>query len=269
MLPFVRLPMLGVAVSTYAIVRTLYIFVALWLTLRLNERQGIRAGTTLTAFALGVPTGIVGAHVLDMLEYWGQHGGLGAVLSPTGSSIYGAFLVVVPVLWLYARSQGLSPLRFLDAGAPAMALGEAMTRVGCFLNGCCYGVPWHGPLAVTFSPESFAYRDQLTRGLLPPGALHSLPVVPVQLVSAGLALIAFAGLLWLFLQPHREGAVFYAFLVFYGALRLTMAPLRQEALRSMVVFSVGFIAVGALGLLLGRRELPAPAKPARRLSPVR
>jgi hypothetical protein len=37
----------------------------------------------------------------------------------------------------------------------------------------------------------------------------------------------------------------------------------------MVVFSLGFIAVGTLGLLLGRRELPSPAKPARRLSPVR
>jgi prolipoprotein diacylglyceryltransferase len=95
-LPFVRLPILGSALSTYALVRTVYIFVALALVLRLNERQGIRATTTLTAFALGVPAGIVGAHVLDMLEYFGKHGGLGDLLSPTGSSIYGAFLVVVP-----------------------------------------------------------------------------------------------------------------------------------------------------------------------------
>jgi len=71
-----------------------------------------------------------------MLEYWGQHGGLRNVLGATGSSIYGAFLVVVPVLWLYARSQGVSPLRFLDAGAPAMALGEAMTRCKFSLSMC-------------------------------------------------------------------------------------------------------------------------------------
>jgi len=37
-----------------------------------------------------------------------------------------------------------------------MTLGEAMTRVGCFLNGCCYGVPWNGALAVVFPRESFA-----------------------------------------------------------------------------------------------------------------
>src|SRR5437773_2297681 len=138
-----------------------YVLVALVLVLRLNERQGIAARVTLTAFALGVPAGILGAHVLDMLEYWGQHGGVGDVLSPSGSSIYGAFLVVFPAIWFYTRSQGVSPLRFLDAGAPAMALGEAMTRVGCFLNGCCYGAPWSGPVAVVFPPESFAYRDQI------------------------------------------------------------------------------------------------------------
>ena len=117
--------------------------------------------------------------------------------------------------------------------------------------------------------ESFAYHDQIARGLLAPGALHSLPVVPVQLVSAGLALIAFLVLLRMLLRPHRDGAVFYTFVVFYGALRLGMAPLRQEALASMKVFSLGFIAVGILGLVLGRRTAAAHATPSRRLSPVR
>ncbi len=124
MLPFVRLPMLGTAVCTYAIVGTVYVFLALVLTLRLNGRQGIGTRITLTAFALGVPAGILGAHVLDMLEYWGQHGGLGDVLSATGSSIHAAFLVVFPAIWLCARSHGVSPLRFLDARAPAMARGR-------------------------------------------------------------------------------------------------------------------------------------------------
>jgi len=138
------------------------------------------------------------------------------------------------------------------------------TRLGCFLNGCCYGVPWSGALAVVFPPASFAYRDQIARGLLASGAPHSLPVVPTQLMSSALAFLAFAGLLWFFQRPHRDGAVFYAFLIVYGTLRLGMAPLRQEALQSMVVFSVAFITVGILGLLVAH-EAPAPAKPTRRL----
>jgi phosphatidylglycerol:prolipoprotein diacylglycerol transferase len=268
-LPSLPLPLLGGTVSAYALVRAAYLYCALVLVLRLNARQGIAARVTLTAFALGVPAGVLGAHVLDMVEYWGRHGGLRDVLSATGSSIYGAFLAIVPLVWLYVRSQGVSPLRFLDAGAPAMALGEAMTRVGCFLNGCCYGIPWKGPLAVVFPRESFAYADQIARGLLPAGAEHSLPVFPAQLVSSGLAWLAFFGLLRLFRRPHAEGQVFHAFLVFYGALRLGMAPLRQEALASMVVFSVGFLIVGAVGLLLGRRGVAHSAHRPRRLSPVR
>jgi phosphatidylglycerol:prolipoprotein diacylglycerol transferase len=151
-----------------------------------------------------------------------------------------------------------------------MALGEAMTRVGCFLNGCCYGIPWNSPLAIVFPRESFAYRDQIARRLLAPGALHSLPVVPVQLLTAGLASVAFVGLLWMFLRPHREGSVFSAFLVVYGALRLGMAPLRQEALASMIVFSVAFIVIGAVGLLHRRQDTAVRAKITRRhLRPTR
>ena len=247
-LPTLYVP--GHPVSTYAIVRTTYVLLALLLMARLNKRQGIAMNVTATAFALGVPAGILGAHVLDMFEYWGHHGGLREVLSPAGSSIYGAFLVVFPMLWLYARHARFSALRFLDAGAPAMALGEAMTRVGCFLNGCCYGIPWSGPLAVAFPRESFAYHDQIAHGLLSPTAPHSVPVFPAQLVSSALALLGFFGLFWWFRRPHGDGEMFFAFLIFYGALRLGMAPLRQEALQSMVAFSIAFMAVGAVGLLL-------------------
>jgi prolipoprotein diacylglyceryltransferase len=88
-------------------------------------------------------------------------------------------------------------------------------------------------------------------------------------VSAGLSLVAFVALLRMFLRPHRDGAVFCAFLLFYGALRLGMAPLRQEALRSMVAFSTLFVVVGTVGLLLGRRAVATPATGARQLRPAR
>ncbi len=252
-LPFVALPGIG-PLSTYAIVRTVYVVIALALGLHLNERLQIPARTTLTLFAVGVPLGIVGAHVLDMLEYADRYRSVGDLVGRSGSSIYGAFLVVFPGVWIYARWQRIPPIRLLDAGAPAMALGEAMTRIGCFLNGCCYGVPWDGPWAVTFPATSFAYADQVGRGLLSPDAVHSLAVHPVQLYSAVIMTVVFFLLLRMVLRPHRDGAVFFAFLVSYGVLRLGMAPLRQEALASMKVFSVLFIAVGTLGLVAGPRR---------------
>jgi phosphatidylglycerol:prolipoprotein diacylglycerol transferase len=262
-LPQLRVPLFDMALSTYALVRAIYILLALLLTVRLNARAGISTNVTLTAFAIGVPIGILGAHVLDMVEYWGEHGGPSNVLSSGGSSIYGAFLLVIPTVWLYARLERVSPLLFLDCGTPAMALGEAMTRIGCFLNGCCYGIPWNGPWAISFPPASFAYNDQIARGLLSPGAAHSLAVHPVQLYSLAIMAIVFVLLLRMVRLPHHDGAVFFTFLLAYGLLRLGMAPLRQEGLASMKLFSLLFVVAGALGWSLIARTPEPPASPRR------
>jgi phosphatidylglycerol:prolipoprotein diacylglycerol transferase len=253
MWPGVPLPLFGASVGTYGLITAGYLGIAVWLTMRLARREGIPGGVIAKLFAVAVPACMVGARLLDALEYPSRYPSLGDAFRGAGSSIYGALLAGMAVGWGYLRFEGVSPLKVFDAGAPAMALGEAMTRIGCFLNGCCYGVPWDGFLAVVFPRESFAYHDQIARGLLPPTAAHSLAVHPVQLYSATIAILAFAALLHMFRRPHREGAVFYSFIVFYGVLRLSMAPLRQEALASMKAFSVAFIVVGSIGLLAQRR----------------
>jgi phosphatidylglycerol:prolipoprotein diacylglycerol transferase len=249
--PAISFPFISFAVPTYGLVLTIYFFVAIALMLYLNERQGIPRDTTLAAFAIGIPVGITGARFLDSLEYSGHYVSFGDLVGRNGSSIYGALLADVAVTAMYVRSRGLSPLRFLDAGAPAMALGEVFSRIGCFLNGCCYGVPWSGAFAVSFPPGSFAYRDQMANGLLSSSAPRSLPVHPVQLYSVALMGVAFAYLLRRYERRQHDGEVFWSFLVIYGMLRLLMAPLRVEALTSMKVFSALFVLVGVVGIAYG------------------
>lgn len=268
MWPLVHVPVLDLTIPTYGFVRAVYFAIALWLILRLNNRQGIDRSITLTAFALGVPIGLIGARLLDMLEYASHYRSWTDAFGRDGSSIYGAFGAVLLFLWAYCRRVGVSFLRFLDAGAPVMALGEALTRIGCFSNGCCYGRPWNGPWAVTFPPESFAFRDQVATGLLAPTAPHSLPVHPVQLYSMGVMLVVTAALLWWFYRQPPAGHVFFAFLISYGTLRLGVIPVRTEVLSSMIVFSILFVAVGLAGLLLTTRHVPKPA-PARAIRDAR
>jgi phosphatidylglycerol:prolipoprotein diacylglycerol transferase len=247
-LPVIHLPLIRQPIASYPLVLTAYLLLALALVGYLNWKQGINLGTTVRVFALGVPAGIIGARLLDMCEQARHYVALRDVVGRHGSSIYGALLadIIVTVLYVYLR--GGSPLRFLDAGAPVMALGESLTRIGCFLNGCCYGIAWNGPLSVIFPPESFAFQDQNVRGLLSASAAHSLPVHPVQLYSAALMLLAFAYLLRCFFHEHRTGDVFWNFLILYGGLRLLVAPLRIEALASMKFFSFAFVALGAAAL---------------------
>ncbi len=81
---------------------------------------------------------------------------------------YGGLFGGLAAGWLYTRARRLSLLRVMDQVIPFVALGHAIGRIGCFLNGCCYGKPTTGWCAV-----------------LLPG--HPEPVIPTQLIeSAGL-----------------------------------------------------------------------------------
>jgi phosphatidylglycerol:prolipoprotein diacylglycerol transferase len=255
MLPTLHL--LGRHVVTYDLLLTLYLAVALLLTMRLARRGGTPPRVVLGVFALAAPAGLLGARLLDALEYPDRYPDAAALVGPgAGSSIFGAFVVAGATAAVYLRLRGVSCLRVLDAGAPAMALGEAVTRIGCFLNGCCYGVPTSGPLAVRFPRESFAFGDQVATGLVSPAADATLAVHPVQLYSvAAMAVVAI--LLAGMLRRAPTGATVATFLVAYGVLRLAMAPLRAEALRSMTAFSVTFVVVGAGGFLAAYRRARA------------
>src|SRR5258708_2681776 len=84
-----------------------------------------------------------------------------------GIVFYGSVIGATAAFFLYRRLRPFPLGPVLDAIAPSVALGIALGRVGCFLNGCCYGdvcdpatVPW----AVRFPAESPPWYDQLRRG---------------------------------------------------------------------------------------------------------
>ena len=67
-----------------------------------------------------------------------------------GLAYYGGFIFASVFGILYARRHGMGKWRVADLAAPWIAFGLALTRVGCFLNGCCYGKVSHLPWAVHF-----------------------------------------------------------------------------------------------------------------------
>ena len=245
---------LQLAATPYTFARLAAWTSAVALVTLLNRQQGIAAGRTVALAGICSPLSILGARVLDALEYAGAYPSLAAAMARNGSSIYGGLVLVFGAVYAYAAWLRFPTLRLLDAASPGIALGESVSRIGCFLAGCCYGIPWDGPWAVTFARDSFAFRDQVGRGLVAATAAHAVPVHPVQLYSV---VLAFAIAVWLvhaFVRRRWDGAVFYRLLIGYGGLRLAIAPLRIEALGSMKLFSIAFIAAGTIGLLAGARR---------------
>lgn len=250
----------AVPFAAYDAARLAAIVACVGLGAALCRRLGIPVRFTLLVSALCVPASAAASRLLDVVEYWAPGMSMAEAFSRNGSSIYGGLLasLVVAAGMTYARN--VPTLAFLDGCAASLALGEAVTRLGCFAAGCCYGRASHGPLAVTFPPESFAFADMVARGILDPAAPHTPPLHPVQLYSAAAMLAVAAGLVARLPSRRFDGELLCVFLVAYGALRLLVAPLRMEALDSMRAFSVLFVAAGTLGIAAGRRRRrPAPA----------
>jgi len=128
------------------------------------------------AFWLFLP-GILGARAFYVIQKWSEQywpvydeHGIGALLGAVvnvaegGLVVYGGLLGGVVGLVLFVRKYRLPLLAICDLVAPAMMLGLAIGRIGCLLNGCCYGGACDHAWAVTFPQGTAPYISQVTRG---------------------------------------------------------------------------------------------------------
>jgi phosphatidylglycerol:prolipoprotein diacylglycerol transferase len=176
-----------------------------------------------------------GAHVLRLWE-----GGL----SFHGGVIGGLLATFFVSLW-----KKIPALRLCDIAAPGVALGYAITRIGCFLNGCCYGAPTSLFLGVRFHDAT------LPGGLTPPS--H-----PTQLYSSAANLIIFYLLLRLFAKSERDGQVFFWYFVLYAIYRFAVEFLRAGVTAKISLWgltqaqwaSIVMLIVGIAGLLFVSRR---------------
>lgn len=205
---------------------------------------------------------LVGARVFFILQYesWRELWRVVHLLGP-GLVFYGGLFGGLVAMTGYLRFKHVPLVPAMDVMAPHLALGEAITRVGCFLNGCCYGVPSSGPLAVSFGPYSLAFEEHVRAGLLSPGEAHSLPVHPTQLYMAGGLIVIFILLCWALREGRPLGAASAGYLVLYGALRFTVEIFRGDSARSVAgmtvsqAISVVLVVAGVIWLLArGRAE---------------
>ena len=136
-----------------------------------------------------------------------------------------------------------------DMILPYVALGGAITRVGCFLNGCCWGSPTGLPWAVSFPKGSFAYARQLKEGLIDVTAESSLPVHPTQLYSVVGLLIVFAIMRYAYKHRRNTGQIVLLYFLLYGIMRFTIEFFRGDSARS--VFGMTVSQTISLVLILG------------------
>jgi phosphatidylglycerol:prolipoprotein diacylglycerol transferase len=160
-----------------------------------------------------------------------------------GLSFIGAPIFGFGFVWFYCRRHRLAFLPVADIGAPGFALAYVFGRIGCFLNGCCYGHACSLPWAVRF------HADGASEALTPPS--H-----PTQLYAAAMSLLIFAILHRLRRRPHPDGAVLLSYLMLYAAYRFVNDFFRRGATAKVLAIGItdgqlaAAIAVPILAVLL-------------------
>lgn len=182
--------------------------------------------------------GIAGARLFYVVQYWHQFRNhwLDIVRIDKGGLVYyGGFLLVLAFIYFYCRRNKLSVLRVMDVCAPGLALGHAFGRLGCFLNGCCFGKPGGGTLGVMYPPFSEAFMKY---GNV---ALH-----PVQLYESVMNLALFP-LLFFLTRRGGKGIATASYLVLYGLVRFTDEFFRGD---HSAPFMLGMTRAQVIGLVL-------------------
>jgi len=194
---------------------------------------------------VGIPAGLLGSKVYDVLEKWDLF-----VLSPyelffriPGQGWYGAFLFGGIAIALTLRMMRLPVLGTFDLAAPIIPLGHALGRLGCFLSGCCHGIPSTAPWALSF-----------------PGGQYpaDVPVHPTQLYEM-LAYLCISIFLWKLRDKEMpDGVRFGLYLVLSGLARFVTEfyRLNPKAMVHLTVpqwIAMAGISIGFLMLMNRRR----------------
>ena len=226
-------PIAFLTVRWYGIMVALAVLVVvLWMLREVRRGATLSYDTILTAALVAIPSGIIISkllHVIDnivvaklhpelvltghVVDYT-QH--LGLILGFSGLTIYGAVLGAALGIWIYSRFSNFRFGYFADLVAPGIILSQAVGRVGCTINGCCYGMeaPAWLPWSVVYThPDSYA----------PLGvALH--PTQPYEIIFC---LIGFAVLLRLRGHLKPDGSLFLIYLSIYSLWRVGIGFLRD------------------------------------------
>lgn len=149
-----------------------------------------------------------------------------STLSPGGLAFTGGFILSVVAALIYMRLTHLPAWEISDCVVPALAVGIFLTKIGCFLGGCCFGKETTISPGVCFPPHSLAAQKF--------GVQHL--VHPTQLYEAFSGLIIL-GVVILIMRKHKRfaGQFFLSFMILYIAFRTF-----NEMLRGDVEFNYPF-----------------------------
>ncbi|MBU1726988.1 MAG: prolipoprotein diacylglyceryl transferase [Candidatus Omnitrophica bacterium] len=219
-------------IYSYGLMLVIAFILSVTLAALFAKRQGFHPDVVYNFGFTVFIAGVIGArlfYVIENINYYLENPLEIILLQHGGLSWFGGLVLgTVFGLW-YLKKKNIPVLKFLDVIIPFVALGHAIGRIGCFLNGCCYG-----------KPSKFGFYFPA----------HKAVLIPTQLISVFILLIIFIFLRTLQRRPHHEGQILFAYLFLFSIKRFFIEFLRADnpqvlwgltlfQLLSIVVFCIG------------------------------
>ncbi|MBI3990796.1 MAG: prolipoprotein diacylglyceryl transferase [Candidatus Omnitrophica bacterium] len=195
-----------IAIYSYGLMLSIGFLVAVYMAIRTARKEGVSQNLIMDMALWGLISGLIGARLLYVFlnfSYYARNPLEILMLTHGGLVFYGGFLTGAAGALLFLKRKGANIGLITDIVAPYIPLGQAFGRIGCYLNGCCYGKVTAHRISVIFPLDSVA------------GEAHPYqPLIPVQIYSA-MALVG----IFLLLKFFSEKKLFRNNLLFvYGVI---------------------------------------------------
>ncbi len=189
--------------------------IVLWMMREVKRGVNLSYDTVVMAALVGVPSGIIISRLLHVIDRWGYYSQYpGEIVGAGGLTAYGAILGAALGIWIYSRFSNFKFGYFTDLVAPAIILAQIIGRIGCLINGCCYGVE-------TSLPWGIIYTHPYSSASL------GIAVHPTQVYEIIWNLIVFGVLLKLRGRFKPDGSLFLIYLSLYSLWRVCTGFLRD------------------------------------------
>jgi phosphatidylglycerol---prolipoprotein diacylglyceryl transferase len=236
-------------IKSYGLLLAISFGLGMWLSVRRGRRYGLESETILDLVFGVLVSSIVGVRLWFVLTHLGDFDPWyrAFFIWDGGLTLYGGIVASILTVWYLTRRRGIPFLVIADVFSPGVILGIGITRIGCFMAGCCFGLPTDHSCGVTFPHDAPASR-----------VFGEVAIHPSQLYGSAAGFATFALLLLMERWSRTRGSTFGRFLVLYGVSRFAVDFSRYYEVDQVMMFgwsnnqwiSLVLILVGAVTLAL-------------------
>lgn len=170
----------------------------------------------------------IAARIFFEAHHYNPGMNLESMLTGNGTESTGAYTGGILGAFLFLKFFKINYLKAFDAIAPAIALCLFFGRLGCFMDGCCFGKITSLPWGISFPQNSPAYLMQLNQGVIDTSYDHSLPVHPTQVYEMLFGLLLFIILIFSRKLKNTPGLGLVIYFICYAVFRFVIEFLRGD-----------------------------------------